>query len=120
MKKETIKKIKQWCRDFEKQTELYSEPDTDTFEGEAYSLFQNLLADERKKPREIEMKETELTNFFKNVCEGIRGEYEQGWSHRKFSEDKKKMRKIFDLLVKRKLEKDTKQLKSIATGERFL
>ena len=106
MEQITKKRIKKWCKDFEKQTEMYSEPNSDTFEGDAYSIFQELLVDERKKPRETEIKEVELTNFFKVVCDGIRGEYEKGWSHRKFSEDKKTMRKIFDLLVKKKLKKN--------------
>ena len=47
MKKETKKRIKSWCKDWEKQTELCSEPDCDTFEGDAYSIFQTILSEEK-------------------------------------------------------------------------
>lgn len=38
--------------------------------------------------------EKDIIKFFKIVCEGIRGEYEKGWSHRNFEKDVKTLRKL--------------------------
>ena len=51
MKKTLKKRIKKWLKDFEELTEICSEPDTDTLEGDAYSIFNEILYEEKHKKR---------------------------------------------------------------------
>lgn len=38
--------------------------------------------------------EQDILKFFKIVCDGIRGEYEKGWSHRNFERDVETLKKL--------------------------
>ncbi len=42
----------------------------------------------------------ELDEFLKMVCEGIRGEYEKEWSHRKLEDDQKELKKYVNECMK--------------------
>lgn len=48
------------------------------------------MTEKRELPKPIEK---ELDDFMEIVCEGIRGEYEKGWSCRKLKEDKRELKK---------------------------
>lgn len=48
MDKFLLNKIKNWCKDYEEFSDR-NEPDTDTMEGEAYSIFQNLLSESKRE-----------------------------------------------------------------------
>lgn len=50
----------------------------------------------REKKKEINLPKPigkELDEFLRIVCEGIREEYEKGWSERKLKEDQKELKK---------------------------
>lgn len=48
MTKKIEKRIRKWLEDFEKITGISSEPDTDTFEGDAYSIFNEILFEKKE------------------------------------------------------------------------
>lgn len=48
----------------------------------------------------IKQLKTELDDFMDIVCNGIRGEYEEGWSHRDIQEDKKALKSFVFNIIK--------------------
>ena len=113
MKQEnTNEKMVKWCRDYEKITGLCSEPDCDTLEGDAYSIFQNLLSEKKRKKTQEEIKEIEknielpqeiknkLNYFLETIHNGIRGESEKGWSYRNLKKDQMELQEYVSGIIK--------------------
>ena len=93
MNKQLTAKIKKWLKDWDKTYPKNLQIDDDTFEGGAYYLLKEVLAlPDNKKTKD------DIITFFELVIEGIRGEYEQGWSHRDDAQDIKTLREYLNNL----------------------